>query len=26
MRERAPEVYEGLRQTAKDIGEYGHEN
>lgn len=26
MRERAPEVYEGLRQTAKDLGEYGHEN
>lgn len=26
MRERAPEVYDQLRQTAKDIGEYGHEN
>jgi hypothetical protein len=26
MRERAPEVYNQLRQTAKDIGEYGHEN
>lgn len=26
MQERAPEVYNQLRQTAKDIGEYGHEN
>ena len=26
MQGRAPEVYNQLRQTAKDIGEYGHEN